>query len=116
MKRELIILVEPLNGPKGSIDLCFGTRSRMKEIATDHLSVKGNSVISIPIDGPALTIQALDVAWGIQDEVIPGSSEGSAGLKTLLTEVVIAAAQDHELILNALLPVQMPIRRCKTRK
>ena len=95
MKRTLLILVEPT----GEVKICYGKPEPMEEIEKDHLSVKGSEAFSVPIDGPEISIKALDVAWEIEDHVLRGNDEGPDGLQSILLKVVLLAARQSAHIL-----------------
>jgi len=98
--RKLVILIQPTKKP---VQLILSDDPKeVREIIRDHRSVKGNTTITIPVDAPELCLKSIDVAWSLEDAVIPGASEARGGLQTALQQLVIASAKNHKKILSAL--------------
>lgn len=103
--RTLLLLLEPRDGKNNKeLTLYYGTATEMARISKDHRSVPGNSTHILKVLGPELNLRAIDVAWGVEYETLPGAEEGRGGLQTLLHHAILLGAKNHQAILETTQP------------
>ena len=92
MKRTLLIIT---NKKTGEISVCFGTKKYMKEIGNDQKDTD-TSALYLTVEGPKTNMQAIEVAWDVENEVLTKHWESAGGLQTMLKQMVEFVVAHHD--------------------